>query len=113
MRSELHTCHDCNAKPGELHELGCDMETCPKCGGQLISCSCNNKLGLSNKNRISWLGEATGVAECREWGWYARRNPNGVGYIECSSDHPEATEDLNRLYRDAVWNKKTKRFEKK
>lgn len=35
-----HTCHDCGCKEGELHEFGCDMEVCPFCGGQLISCDC-------------------------------------------------------------------------
>lgn len=34
------TCHDCGAKEGQLHHLGCDMERCPKCGHQLISCGC-------------------------------------------------------------------------
>ena len=33
-------CHDCNISPGGLHHPGCDMERCPKCKGQLISCSC-------------------------------------------------------------------------
>ena len=35
-------CHDCNImnKTGNYHHLGCDMERCPKCGGQLISCGC-------------------------------------------------------------------------
>lgn len=33
-------CHDCNTSIGGLHHLGCDMEDCPKCGGQLISCGC-------------------------------------------------------------------------
>jgi hypothetical protein len=31
-------CHDCGAKEGELHELGCDMERCPVCNIQAISC---------------------------------------------------------------------------
>jgi hypothetical protein len=35
-----YTCHDCGVSEGELHELGCDMERCPFCGGQLICCDC-------------------------------------------------------------------------
>jgi len=34
------TCHDCGCREGEIHERGCDMENCPFCGHQLISCSC-------------------------------------------------------------------------
>lgn len=34
------TCHDCGAKYGDYHTQGCDMERCPCCGGQLISCDC-------------------------------------------------------------------------
>lgn len=33
-------CGDCNAKYGEYHHAGCDIERCPVCGGQLISCGC-------------------------------------------------------------------------
>jgi len=32
------TCHDCGARENEPHHFGCDMETCPHCGGQLLSC---------------------------------------------------------------------------
>jgi hypothetical protein len=33
-------CHDCNVERGEIHHRRCDAETCPRCGGQLISCDC-------------------------------------------------------------------------
>ena len=37
---EYENCHDCNAKRGYMHHPGCDMERCPRCGGQLIGCGC-------------------------------------------------------------------------
>jgi hypothetical protein len=33
-------CHDCGVSEGEFHKQGCDMERCPFCGYQLISCDC-------------------------------------------------------------------------
>jgi ppGpp synthetase/RelA/SpoT-type nucleotidyltranferase len=33
-------CHDCAAIKGQFHVVGCDVERCPACGGQVISCDC-------------------------------------------------------------------------
>jgi hypothetical protein len=32
-------CRNCNVAPGGLHHAGCDVERCPICGGQRISCA--------------------------------------------------------------------------
>jgi hypothetical protein len=39
---DWHRCLDCNVAPGGYHHSNCDQESCPKCGGQLISCDCFN-----------------------------------------------------------------------
>jgi Zn finger protein HypA/HybF involved in hydrogenase expression len=33
-------CHDCGVGGGLLHHQHCDVEECPRCHGQRISCGC-------------------------------------------------------------------------
>jgi hypothetical protein len=40
LQIDADVCPACHAITGELHELGCPIEVCPWCGGQLISCPC-------------------------------------------------------------------------
>jgi hypothetical protein len=40
LKGVRRRCHDCNALPGHVHHHGCDMEECPACGEQSISCGC-------------------------------------------------------------------------
>lgn len=45
-------CGDCGAKPGHYHHPGCDCERCPICGGQLISCGCDDRGKLYDYQRV-------------------------------------------------------------
>ena len=38
--NENPNCHDCGVQIGAKHHPCCDMERCPRCGLQLISCDC-------------------------------------------------------------------------
>ena len=40
IQTDSNTCPACHAAIGEEHELGCPVEICPWCGGQLIHCEC-------------------------------------------------------------------------
>jgi len=47
LQVDQEICPACHAVSGELHELGCPVEVCPWCGGQLIRCSCRfEQLGV-------------------------------------------------------------------
>lgn len=39
--SKKYPCHDCAVVRGEYHVPNCDVEECPKCREQAISCGCN------------------------------------------------------------------------
>lgn len=41
---EYEICDDCNALIGEYHLDGCDLEICPFCFGQIITCGCVEKM---------------------------------------------------------------------
>lgn len=41
-------CGDCGVALGGWHHLGCDLEDCPRCGRQLLSCGCGD-LGDSER----------------------------------------------------------------
>lgn len=41
-------CGDCKAENGEQHYPGCDIERCPLCGGQLLTCECGEVLDIED-----------------------------------------------------------------
>ena len=106
MSTPRGTCPDCGVQRGSLHQVGCDLEQCLNCGRQTISCGCTQgQLAV----RLPWPGDWPGIAECREFGWYAKMVP-GVGWVSCGADEPGAAEDLNRLAMEAEWDPLQMRF---
>jgi hypothetical protein len=107
------TCHDCGVAVGQLHVRGCDVEQCPYCGRQSITCPCE-ELGIGfvpDDDRMPWTGLWPGDAECLEFGWFCRRTERG--WQPCEPDAPGAGPDINRLRTEGVWDRELKRFVKK
>ena len=47
-------CDDCRARLGHYHHPGCDMEDCPRCGRQAITCGCGEwPEGAARAPRVS------------------------------------------------------------
>ena len=138
-KEPLAMCHDCLVEPGQRHMPGCDVEQCPSCGRQLISCDCladPEKASWIEKNLLPWTGRWPGKEEAAELGFWSKWVPNerfeadvkrvglkealaGLGgeppgrWVVSGKEDPEAGPDLNRLHQEAVWDRERKRFVKR
>ena len=66
LQVDYEICPACHAVSGEYHELGCPVELCPWCGGQLIHCDCRfEKLGLDALTTDAELAEFEALLEER------------------------------------------------
>jgi hypothetical protein len=119
------SCHDCGAEPGECHKTNCDTERCPACGGQALQCLrpaddgkgmvCDNlRVWVDDSELLPWDGEWPGKKECREYGFWCKWKDRARGmagtWVRCDKDDPEASEDLNRLVTECVWDRARRKF---
>ena len=49
--ADTSLCPVCSAADGEFHTLGCPVEICPWCGGQLTNCTC--RFTITGKRRLT------------------------------------------------------------
>lgn len=80
-------CHDCGVGIGEYHQVGCDVARCSECGGQRLSCYCQDG------NGGVWSGIWPGTIEALE-----------LGFVCCWEDTKEWVADLNELARHRIKN---------
>lgn len=75
-------CHDCDCYEGEFHEEGCDMERCPECGGQLLSCGHWDI--RENKHKVPFIDWPGICARCGEIdpGFFKVLDEEWAKYIE-------------------------------
>lgn len=66
LNQDVELCPVCHAASGEYHELGCVVEICPWCGGQLVHCSCrHDQLGVDSIETEAQLLEFEAILEER------------------------------------------------
>ena len=66
LRLDPEICPVCHAATGEYHELGCVVELCPGCGGQLVHCSCrHDQLGVDSIDTEEQLLQFEAILEER------------------------------------------------
>ena len=61
-------CDDCGVKRGAIHQIGCDLEPCPRCGGQAITCDCFYD---DDREENAQQTDRTELRDCVSFGFWA------------------------------------------
>lgn len=77
--SDSNLCPSCQIGEGEFHTLGCPVEICPWCNGQLTYCNCRfTKLDIDAMDKISQIEKLQELLE--EAGRIAFKKEHSPGY---------------------------------
>jgi len=82
FRDQAKPCHDCGIVEGELHKENCDMEPCPFCGDQLLTCTCRfTELGYEIDNLPVYISN-NGLSDVDREIWKEKLQKKGrIPYI--------------------------------
>jgi hypothetical protein len=89
---------------------GCGVDLGPACGGMAPTCACDEE-DLRGLDPIHWDGDYPGAAECRELEWFAVEVSGRE--CRCGPEVPGAYPDLDRLSREAAWDRRRRRWVEK
>ena len=110
-QEQQRVCPGCSARIGELHDDACCVAWCAALGLQRRD-GCDTVRGCRTDPqrdcRTAWSGVHPGIAECREFGWFAVLGPQG--WTSAAPGTPGAVEDVNRLVAEAVWDPRAQRY---
>jgi len=82
---ELDLCPSCHAAEGEFHTLGCPVEICPWCNGQLTYCNCRfTRLDVDTMDKIAQIEKLQELLEVE--GRIAFKNEHKPGYPTMEED---------------------------
>ncbi len=77
--ADENLCPSCHVAVGEFHTLGCPVEICPWCSGQLTYCNCRfKKLDVDSVNKLSQLEKLQELLEAE--GRIAYKKEHAPGY---------------------------------
>lgn len=94
----LPNCPDCYTPVGEFHKLGCDVERCPTCGQQKLTCGCDS-------GHTVWTGEWPEVLHDVKARYDALLGMEGEWEKDCGHDPAVIYRSPNGfpLVRGAIW----------
>jgi len=79
ITADIELCPSCQVAEGEFHTLGCPVEICPWCKGQLTYCNCRfTKLDIDAMDKVSQIEKLLELLE--ETGRIPYKNEHGPGY---------------------------------
>jgi len=77
--ADSNLCPSCHAAVGEFHTLGCPVEICPWCSGQLTYCNCRfTRLDIESMDKLAQIEKLRELLE--EVGRIAFKKEHAPGY---------------------------------